>query len=691
MSALDLFFAAGIRLIQSAGAALTGRPVLNFTAGGVSDDPVNNRTNVTVNGLGNITVTGTPTTGQVLTATGPTTAAWGSSVPIPLWSYDFRNIGIGPQATLPTDPIAGTIQLLRACANTTADPLATVRVDEGEVITGIGANIARIGQAGASSATRGLVIDHASSNNGPVSVGPGATGSGSIWAFTPGTGTSTVGSQAPDGSATAALLTVPDASSYNAFWLESNMQSASIWSFHYANGVATGSGNQNLFINLNAAGTEVKPYDLPPFNATPIWHRFEQYVSGASALTFDQRTAPAVVPVSVYVWGFQVEPGQVPTEYIPNANTTYPGSASRQGEEILIPNGAACFPGGRLNLHIQWCPKASISAYALPRRLWADPNDATTYIEVTAALKLNVVVHGSAWLSPIVLSWQKNQLLDFMISFGAGQSSATYAANGQPLVSLGNSGSTNYAAITPSGGMNINGYGTTLQMTARVQMIEGYPSNDAPFMHAVLDSPQIYNCAMDGDSITAAFGLLNPATQGYVGQLEAALGEKFGKLINKGISGQTLGGTPGMISLAPTYIDPLYGSWPRNICSCWGGTNDLANGSVSAASVYASYTTYVQARQAAGWKVIVWTVMDRNAGSTPQATFDTNRATFNALVLANAAGADGVVDLTGQALLNAVGAKNNATYFQSGGIHPTAAGCALIVPLAAPIFLATAA
>jgi hypothetical protein len=160
-----------------------------------------------------------------------------SSTITPSWSFDFTKLGIGPQTTLPTDPIAGTISLLRACANTTSDPPASVRVSEGDVITGILANIARIGQAGESAETRGLVIDHASSNNGPVSVGPGATGSGSIWAFTPGTGTATANEQAPDGNLTATLLTVPDTSSYNAFWLESNQQSNSIWSFHYANGV----------------------------------------------------------------------------------------------------------------------------------------------------------------------------------------------------------------------------------------------------------------------------------------------------------------------------------------------------------------------------------------------------------------------------------------------------------------------
>ncbi len=425
---------------------------------------------------------------------------------------------------------------------------------------------------------------------------------------------------------------------------------------------------------------------MPPFNATPIWHRFEQYVSPATALTFDQRTQPTIVPVSVYVWGFQVEAGQVATEYIPNAATTAPNPASRQGEEILIPNGAACFSGGRLNLHLQWCPKADISAYAFPRRLWSDPNDSTTYIEITSTRKLNVVVHSSAWLSSVVLSWKKNKSLHFMISFGAGQSSASYMSVGKPLISLGSSGATTFASISPSGGMNINGYGTTLQMTSRVQMIEGYPTANAPFMHIIPSFPQIYNVVADGDSITAGFGLTNIATQGYVGQLEALLGNKFGKLINKGISGQTLAGTPGMIQLAPTYIDPLYDAFQLNICSCFGGTNDLANGSVSAASVYANYTSYIQTRQAAGWKVIAWTMIDRNAGSTPQSTYDTNRATFNALVIANAAGADAVVNLTTQPLLNTVGAKNNATYFQSGGVHPTPAGCALIAAIAAPVF-----
>ena len=69
-------FGAGVRIIQNAGVAMPARPSLNFIGAVVTDDAVNGRTNVAINGLGGVVLSGTPTTGQVIKATGPTTATW---------------------------------------------------------------------------------------------------------------------------------------------------------------------------------------------------------------------------------------------------------------------------------------------------------------------------------------------------------------------------------------------------------------------------------------------------------------------------------------------------------------------------------------------------------------------------------------------------------------------------------------
>lgn len=132
--------------------------------------------------------------------------------------------------------------------------------------------------------------------------------------------------------------------------------------------------------------------------------------------------------------------------------------------------------------------------------------------------------------------------------------------------------------------------------------------------------------------------------------------------INLGVSGETLAT---MLANAPTAVDPLYTHGVKDLVVIWGGTNDLDDGS-TVASVYANLTSYVAARHAVGWKVIVPTMLSRIG-------LDTQKNAFNALILANSAGADGIADFTGTPL-GCDGCYANTTWFQSDGVHPTALG-----------------
>lgn len=114
------------------------------------------------------------------------------------------------------------------------------------------------------------------------------------------------------------------------------------------------------------------------------------------------------------------------------------------------------------------------------------------------------------------------------------------------------------------------------------------------------------------------------------------------------------------------------------------GTNDLALGR-SAAQVEANLWTYCDARRAAGWKVIVFTLTDRTDGgvNVAQAAFDTKRAAINTAIRAGwASHADALVDLAADARLGANGASSNATYFSADRVHYTALTySSIILPL----------
>lgn len=130
--------------------------------------------------------------------------------------------------------------------------------------------------------------------------------------------------------------------------------------------------------------------------------------------------------------------------------------------------------------------------------------------------------------------------------------------------------------------------------------------------------------------------------------------------------------TTDMIADAAAQIDPLaHESAIRNVLVAWEITNELYGG-VSAATAIANFKTYCAARRAAGWYVIVITVLPRteSGGSFTNA----KRLTCNAELLDPVnLGVywDAVADTTVDARLED---ETNTTYFQADQIHLLAAG-----------------
>ncbi len=107
-------------------------------------------------------------------------------------------------------------------------------------------------------------------------------------------------------------------------------------------------------------------------------------------------------------------------------------------------------------------------------------------------------------------------------------------------------------------------------------------------------------------------------------------------------------------------------------------TNGLSGHPAGAAGFLADLQAYALARRAAGWKVVVGTILPRNGDTN----HNTRRATVNSTIVSSwlAAGyCDGVADFAGIATMGPDAAAANTAYY-SDGIHPTGAGHALLEP-----------
>ncbi len=178
----------------------------------------------------------------------------------------------------------------------------------------------------------------------------------------------------------------------------------------------------------------------------------------------------------------------------------------------------------------------------------------------------------------------------------------------------------------------------------------------------------------DGDSISVGVG----ASPGRT------LAEQVASLLPAGVATRVVGasGRPVKDCLARYDVDirPLYDAGrARNVIFLHAGDNDITQGS-NARQAYDALTAYVARAHRQGWSIVVSTELQR---------FDLSEAmraelsAFNALVLANAAGADGVADFGGDATMGGVANRRNPTYYTLDGVHPSDAGYAILAGLTA--------
>lgn len=169
----------------------------------------------------------------------------------------------------------------------------------------------------------------------------------------------------------------------------------------------------------------------------------------------------------------------------------------------------------------------------------------------------------------------------------------------------------------------------------------------------------------EGDSLTAGFGGATawPTILGSLNPLPT--------IFNVAVSAEEVGAN--MIGQGASQVDSHFsGGAPFNHCVLWGGTNDMGNSGISAATTYGYVQTWCQARRTAHptWKIVVLNCIKR-AGLS-DATF---RGPFNAQLLAGyATFADAHIDVA--TLVEDW--TTQPSWWQGDQVHLTTAGMTVV-------------
>jgi lysophospholipase L1-like esterase len=181
----------------------------------------------------------------------------------------------------------------------------------------------------------------------------------------------------------------------------------------------------------------------------------------------------------------------------------------------------------------------------------------------------------------------------------------------------------------------------------------------------------------DGCSLVDDDGLA--PEDGMPAQVMALLPSGFG-MKNLGVGGQT---TQMMAADAAAEVDPLYdAARPTCVLVCWEGTNDLILGAAppyDARQAYEHLAAYCKARQRAGFRVVICTVLPRGRS----AAFYEARDQLNAELRTHwRSFADGLADVAADKTIGGNGAETDAMYYRDT-VHLTAAGYAIVAGVVA--------
>ena len=141
-------------------------------------------------------------------------------------------------------------------------------------------------------------------------------------------------------------------------------------------------------------------------------------------------------------------------------------------------------------------------------------------------------------------------------------------------------------------------------------------------------------------------------------------------------------GIADMVAEGPTEVDARHrADADLDLCLVLAGGGDFLDGA-DPASVYESLKTYCAARRAAGFEVIVLTVLPR---STPS-TFEAARTAYNQLLRDNwPAFADGLADIAADPRIGDALDNLDRQYYGADATHPNMAGYTVMAGVTAPV------
>ena len=178
---------------------------------------------------------------------------------------------------------------------------------------------------------------------------------------------------------------------------------------------------------------------------------------------------------------------------------------------------------------------------------------------------------------------------------------------------------------------------------------------------------------MIGDSIAVGAG-----GGGSVGAINLMSFPASVAISNLGVSSSTL--AQKIDDAAAGNFNTLYQADRPCVAVIQPGTNDIGTTGLSGATLYNEYAApLIALLKAQGFRVLICTLLPRSDGSMTAAK-QAERTNYNALVVANAGGADAVLDLASNAYFSAAGASDDTAKL-TDKLHPTAAGQAAIAPL----------
>lgn len=195
---------------------------------------------------------------------------------------------------------------------------------------------------------------------------------------------------------------------------------------------------------------------------------------------------------------------------------------------------------------------------------------------------------------------------------------------------------------------------------------------------------QCNNLVGDGDSITIGFETNDP----FPATISTSLGSSSSNTAVDGIGWNRVGNTGGqnLIQRGPTFVDPLLSSLACSGLAPWlvafAGTNDICVTGRTGAQTFTDFTTYLNARIAAGWlasHILAPTILPRASCTGP----GTEAQNYNTSLIAGAGSTTYVVvRLDLDANMGCNGCQNNGLYFNAADlIHPTATGQQILANL----------